>query len=610
MPIPLEAHVDFNEKYNDDDAGGRWTLEGRDYVRNEIWGPLQSYHLTPRSPEEATQLCPLCRSQVMAEQFASEWTAPKGHAKSCPGLEATPIIANGVNAPRRDGKTKNGTAYALSTIFLEKWKRVAYIAAAEDQSEELVETKLGRVIKRHPKLVAKSHVTANKIEVPKKNSHLEVLSTSAASVTGRGYTHILVDEARDLGAKVFIALIASVFASHGVECPHAHGSWAVLENGPPPPDECPHCGSELSRWYPRILVMSASGEVQDVQQKDWFDEWIAKRIEIPVAGTHVWRTEQRMNPSVSKKVVSVVQKSFGDVPGLEHHLDVEIGNKPLRRGEIYVKKQEVDAITDHRLRDRDASTRPAVAFVDTSKTGDKTSLVICIDDDDPIPSALKAYKLQHYDKNDPKCPRDGRLLGTPFEFLAVWHIKVWDPADKESCPGGYVDPDAVEKYLDLVVPRFTRLLKLKVDTRVMPWAKKLVANCSRKPWGRGRVEAYEGQLADDSAMYLELLQRVTARTLRIPKHDALLKEFVSLRKIDLARGQIKVVDANADKSGRNRRVGGLHRDIVMSLAGDCLLAHELALEMPEQMASIEDLDEDLKEAMGKPIMSGIAEGKF
>lgn len=600
MPIPLDAHVAFNERYNDDDSGGRWTLEGRDYVLTEMWRPLQSYHLFPRSPEEALRLCPLCRLQVMAEQLESEWTPPPRHSRECPGLETTPIVAVGANAPRRDGKTKNGTAYALSTIFLERFKRVAYIAAAEDQSEELVEIKMAKQIRRSPKLDGKAHITGSKILVEDRDSWLEVLPHSAASVVGRGYTHVLVDECRDLDAKTFIALIASIFASHGVECPFGHGSWPVLESGPPAPTTCPHCGAALSRWFPRILAMSASGETQDMDEKDWFDAWIQKRIEIPVPGTRVWRTEKRMNPSVSKKVVSAVHRSFGDVAGVSHHLDVEIGNKPLRRGEIYVKKQEVEAVTDYRLLDQDASTRAAVAFLDTSKTGDKTSLVICIEDDDPIPSALKGYKAQH----------DGRVLGIPFEFLALRHLKVWDPTNKASCPGGFVDPAAVEAYIEKVVPRFTRLLKFKVDTRVMPWAKQLVANCQKKPWGRGRIEPYEGQLTEDSAMYLELLERITGRTIRIPVNEELSKELVSLRKIDLAKGGIKVVDANADKSGRSRRAGGIHRDIAMSLAGCCLLAHELRLEMPETMSSVESLDQKLSRSAGKPIMGDIAKGGF
>lgn len=600
MPIPLEAHVAFNEKYNDDNGGGRWTLEGRDYILNEIWRPLQSYHLYPRNPEEATRLCPLCRAQVMTEQLESEWKAPPRHPRECPGLETQPIVMVGANAPRREGKTKNAMAYAFSTIFLERFKKIAFIASAADQAEELVENNLAAQIRQHPKLDARAHITASKIEVPGKGSWFEVLAKSAASVTGRGFTHIFFDECRDLDAKPFMALLASIFASHGVECPSGHGSWAVLAHGPSAPEKCPHCGGELSRWFPRVLAMSASGEVQDVATRDWFDAWIQQRKEKPEPGTRVWRTETRENPSVSKKVVGVVHRSFSDVPGVSHYAEIEIGNKPLRSGEIYVEIAQVNAITDYRLRDQDASTRAAVAFLDTSKTGDKTSLVICVEDDDPIPEALKNYKLQH----------DGKLLGVAFEFLALRHLKVWDPQNIETCPGGFVDPATVEKYLDYVVPRFTRLLKIKVDTRVMPWAKQLVANCQKKPWGRGRIEAYEGQATEDSAMYAILRERVFARTLRIPVNEELHKEFVSLRKVDLAKGTIKVIDANADKSGRNRRSGGIHRDIVMSLAGDCLLAHELQLEMPETMSSVEALDEKLSRTASKPIMGDIAKGGF
>lgn len=606
MPIPLEHRVAFNEVYNDDDAGGPWTLEGRDYVLDEMWRPLESFRAWPRRGT-APLLCDACRVTV-GTIVQDTRLVPVAH-DDCPGLDAKPIAIVGTNVPRRSGKTLNGLAYAQSVIFLEPNKRVAYIAAAEDQAEELVEQKLGSKIRKHPALAKRCDIVANKITVPKKNSWLEVLPASHASVTGRGYTHIIFDETRDILARVFGALAVSILASHGVECENAHGSWPVNARGAPPPTHCPSCGAELRRWYARILAMSASGLVDDVADKDWYDVWIQKRLEKPHPNVHVWRTEQRVNPTVSVELADAMLEAFEDVPGMADIMNVEIGNKPMRRGEVYLKPTEVQAIADHSLKDQDASTLPAVAFVDTSKTGDKTSLVVCVDET-TFTIACDTCGFRGTEAREHRVCA-GKLRGPmAFERMALLHLQVWDPADRSSCPGGFVDPLAVEAHLDRVVPRFTRLLKLHVDTRVMPWAKQLVAKCQAKPWGRGRVEGFEGKQMADSAMYLELLDRVTARTLRIPNDARLVAELIALRKQDLPGGGIKVLDPNADKSGRNRRVGGIHRDIAMSLAGCCLLAAELRLEMPSQLSSVDTLVAELDRSMPKPIMGDLAQGKF
>lgn len=606
MPIPIEARVAFNARYNDDDSGGPWTVEGRDYIVDEMWRPLESFRAWPRKGT-ASHLCAPCRASVGAIVQDTR-LVPIAHA-GCPGLEAKPIAVVAANVPRRSGKTLNGLAYALSEIFLSPNKRVAYIAAAEDQAGELVETKLAKKIERHPQLKSRCHITATKIEVPKKNSWLEVLPASHASVTGRGYTLIIADEVRDLHARVFGAVAVSILASHGVECPNAHGSWPVLDRGPAPPTHCPACGADLSRWFARLFAMSASGQIEDVAEKDWFDTFIQKRQEKPHPNVHVFRTDKKINPSVSTELVDAFSEAFEDVPGLADVMAIEIGNKPLRKGEVYLKPSEVHAIVDHSLRNNDASTSPAVAFIDTSKTGDKTSLVVCVDDSPTKLCRACGYEGDGVDhrQRSQSCKLESP---PPFYRMAQWHLMVWDPTDKASCPDGVVDVARVEAHLDYIVPRFTRLLKFKVDTRVMPWAKQLVVSCQRKPWGRGRVEPFEGGQMDDSAMYLELLSRVTAKTIRIPNDEREIAELVSLRKVDLPKGGIKVVDPNADKSGRNRRVGGIHRDIAMSLAACCLLAAEIPLEMPSQLSDIDEMDAEILKSIDQPVMRDLAKGGF
>jgi hypothetical protein len=91
-------------------------------------------------------------------------------------------------------------------------------------------------------------------------------------------------------------------------------------------------------------------------------------------------------------------------------------------------------------------------------------------------------------------------------------------------------------------------------------------------------------------MYLDLHQRIRGSTLRLwpclspiggarhcEKCQAceLRRELLAMRKRDLPTGGIEVYDAGGDKAGRNRRKGGIHRDVAMSLAGCCKLAAEI-----------------------------------
>lgn len=585
----LEQRIAFNERFNDDDMGGRWTLEGRDYVVDEMWRPMESYRCWPASPKMPVEaLCPRCRERMNVYVRDPVEASPHPPSSECPGLIGIPIISTLANVKRRSGKTLNGTSHFFADLFLEPFEKMAYIASAEDQSEELIEQKIGCKIRRSPALMKLAKIVANKIEVPRNRTSLEVLAASHASITGRGFTKIIVDEARDLPARVFTALLPSLESEHGAKCPLGHGSWRA-HNEVIPYTHCPTlvsneydesithvCGARLVRWHARILVMSASGEIEDNPEKDWFNSLIETRLKVFEPTVHVWRSTDRINPSNSLEINSAIRRGYGDVPGLQGHLGVEMDNQPMRLGEKFITLTELDAIVDDQLEQLTKSDRPAVGFVDTSKTGDKTSLVICVDD------------------SPPKSPA--------FWRLRVAHIMVWDPTDPESCPEGVIDDDLVEKHLDKIVPMFPSLLKLKVDTRVMPWAKQLVANCMRKGWGVGRIEGFEGNGLQNAAMYLELLSRVQGsqgevKRIRLFPHDELQRELLALRKRDKAGGLIEVIDAGSDKTGRNRRKGGVHRDIAMSLAGCCLLAAELRLEMPDSTELVKQLDKEVEDEL-------------
>jgi hypothetical protein len=594
----LAKFVAFNRRYNTDGSGGPWSIEGRDYVVEEIWKPLVGYRVTPPTGLTSSEMCFACARRIGKIVLDERSTLETGHAPTCPGPVHRPVIITAVNLPRRSGKTHAILSFAMASIFLERNKRWAYIAAAEDQASELIETKIERPLSLHPELADLYRLVGDKIEVPGKNSWIEVLPTSFGSITGRGYTGVLVDESRAVHAAPAAALMGSIFDCHGLECPKGHGHWPVPSRGSggiQPPEFCPHCQTLNVRWYARVLFASSSGVIQDNAAADWFNNFIVKRTERPHANVHVFATDQIINPSVSSEIVDAVASAFSDVEGIADYVAVETSNKPIRLGEVYVKKHEVEAIIDHKLIDRDSGVRFAVGFLDTSKTGDKTTLVIC--EDDSLNEIRCTRGHGPFPFAEPRCPvcRAEIVATEPlFYRLVLSHLKTWDPRNPASCPSGIVDEREVEEYCARVLPRFPKLLRAKVDTRVMPWARRLIQNLQRRGLG-SRLEPYDGGRHDDSLMYLELLDLVVGRRVRIPNNPELKAELLALRKQDLPGGGIKVTDAGGGKDGRNRRVNGVHRDAIMSVAGCTIVAAELKIAAPESVDLVKELDKELED---------------
>lgn len=583
---PVRLLVRFNEKFNDDGQGGPWTISGREFIVQEIYRPLFSYARIPAGNHPPEAVCDECRKLLGSWIFDAFAAALHGRLESCVGMIAVPIVNTGDDLPRQSGKTTTGFSIPYATMFTEQFEAISFVASAEDQAEELLERKLVEKLKRHEALKALAHVTANKLTVASTNSQLEILPASHGSVTGRSTTLNIFDECRDQKARVVTASMPAVLAQHGYKCPPlialdgtiypSHGRWKARPNGEPEFETCPHtigkgskkrrCGRRLVRFHGRQLLLSASGVIEDDPSKDWFRDWIDNRLQRPDPRTHVWRTDKKVNPSVSADIHEGISGSFGDVPGMKDHLGVELHNAPARLGEVYITGEELDGATSRELQPVPKSEKPALAFIDASKTTDLTSLVVCVES-------------------------SGKFA--PFEVMDLAHVQVWDPHDRESCPTGVIDERLVSPALEAVVASFPGLLRIVVDTRLMPWAKKLVREQKTKPWGRkvGDTEGWTNTV--NSVMYGELHQRIRGRTIRLwsclapiagkPRCEEcaaceLRHELLAMRKRDLPGGGIEVYDAGGDKAGRNRRKGGIHREVAMSLAGCCKLAAEKQLE--------------------------------
>lgn len=568
----LRKFVGFCRKFLDDGAGGPWSIEGRDYVVREIWRPLLGYRVVAPAHTEAEDLCEACR-KMLGEIVLEEAVFRVEHEADCAGATTTPIVVVGVNLPRRGGKTHSILSFATASIFLQANKRWSYMASAEDQADALLEVKVLRSLRRHASIAHLWKHTGNVIEVPGRNSWLEILPHSAGSAVGRGSTGVLVDESRSVHAEVAAALMPMIEDCHGLECPKGHGTWSdpTASSGlPPAPRTCPKCASPTVRWWGRVLFCSSSGMIEDRPDKDWFGDWIEQRIKVPHPNVHIFATDKQINPSVSPVLHGAIAGAFADVAAIADYVAVESSNKRMRRGEVYVKPQEIEAVVDRKLVDEPRGARASVGFLDTSRTGDITSLAMLEDDSQPGEAQLHR--------------------------LVVRHVRIWDPKNRTDCPTGSVNDKDVEAYLEAVLPNFPRLQKFRVDTRIMPWAKALVRSLIAK--GFRRVEDTEGWgEMENSSMYLELMELIAQRRIRIPDNAQLRGELQGLRKVDLPRGGIKVVDAGGDARGRNRRVGGYHRDLIMAIAGGALLASEVRFEAPSELSQVSSLQQVVDKAM-------------
>lgn len=548
----LDKVTDFCQRFLDDGNEGPWSITGREYVLDEIWRPLVGYRVLQPKGYLSSDLCGACSPLVGAVEVTERHVHPLDHSSPCPGLVRKPLVITAVNLPRRNAKTHSILSFAIATAFLKRNKRWAFVAAAKDQADELFETKILRPLRKHEALRPFwDHVKSeNKLSVPGKNSWIEILPTSFGSITGRGYTGVLIDESRDVPAEVAAKLMPSIFDCHGVECPKGHGHWQVPapgSGGTPPPAKCPTCGIPPERWFGRLLFASSSGIITDDPKKDWFTNFVAKRLEKPHGHVYVFATGKTLNPSVSSEIVDAVAEAFADVDGINDYVMVETTNISVRAGESYLTKPDVEAVVDRRLTDTDHSDRHAVWFLDASEKHDLTTLAVIVD--------------------------DARHDETPFHRIAVQHLCIWNPRDRRQCPAGIVDDRAVEAYLETLEDRFPKIRRGSVDTRGMSWAALMMERAKGKAWRR-RADAYAGKQPDDDGAYDKLRDFVLDKRIRIPDDADLKAELLAIKRVHRRHGAIGVEDPNANAAGRNKRKGGIHRDVSMAVAGATMLAWE------------------------------------
>ena len=574
MPT-VDQQIDFATKNIRDKTGRKWTAKGRDWIRDEFFTPVDGWKMWPRS--ETDPLCDTCSEnagQVVEHLEHGQELTQQCKADKCGGLKIEPIIMTVLCLPRRSGKTFNTAAYCLSQILQHHHKRIAFICSSEDQMRALFRENYAAIIKQNPKIAKAVEVFEHRgtIKVPKTNSLFEGMSTSHGSVTGRGRTLVVVDEARDVPGRTMMALLPSIYEASGVECPRGH---IHVPKTADTPKICPVCRSKLQPWYGRILLMSSAGIIESGSgEKDWFPELVEHLRKNPQPNVHLYESERNLNPDVSDVITGTVENVFGSLESTRSYVAVEVNNRFTRKGENLLIKSQIDRVVDTGLRNKITSSENAVAFLDTSKTHDLTSLVILSEDPERSPE--------------------------PWGHVVVSRIDIWDP---KKLPGGVINPVDILEHLDLYLPMFPNLKTLRVDTRVMPWAVALVRKCKKeKAYGR-IVEGWNKQRAERKSAWSILLQRILEGTIRIPNLDQLRQELLSVRKVTDLDGQMDIRDAS-----RRKR----HVDVADALATCCYLAHLESINTSTGLSVVvrESKARDILSALYRPVSESIELDRF
>ena len=534
----------FCEKYITDKEGQSFTLEGRAWVRDKMWLPLDGYKYWPINMK---RLCVDCKFK--SGKLTPSHKPHKCTADNCDGLEAAAQQVCVFCLPRRSGKTFNISSWVLSELFQSQNRNISYIAASEDQASDLVMENFSGPVLSNPTLSRAAEVKGNKIIVSKTGSKFEYLSTSHKSVTGRGRSCVILDESRDISARVFAAIAPSLLESHGWECSRGHFRSKHADNAD---GDCPLCGDELVPWQSRLIIMSSAG-LTEGNDKDWFKELVEFLENRMDKNFYLYRadTEDDLNPDINKDQLDAMKRVLGQLDGMKSLVSVEFENEFTSKGEDFVTKEEINKCIDKSLDFRKAgSDRQCVAFLDTSISKDKTSLVICCDDDNSM---------------------------VPWEILRVEHIMVWEP---QKMRDKIIDPEVIYAYLRNTLPMFP-LVDFRIDTRAMPWAMRLVKEIKRdkQPWAKFTDGFNKANRVERAIAWNLLEQRIRSQNIRIPDHSELRKELMAVRRV------VNSLDGLTDIRDKNRKVR--HADIADSLANCCFIAHQQALRGQLHIAELE-----------------------
>jgi hypothetical protein len=539
-----QRRIEFAEKHILTSALEPFDPHRDHWLINEFWRALDGYKLWP---VDASTLCDDCRplaGELTDSYWDHEETRSEAHAEAaggCQGLQANVIWLVLLRLSRQEGKTTGAAAFTQSELADVGWdSSIALISGSEDQSEGIVERNFSVPIQSSNYISRRVDTGRTKLVGLRTRSTFVLYPTSMAGVTSGSHTLLIIDEARAVEGRIAMKLIPTINARNGWRCPYGgkgHTRTIGDMEDPGHKETCDTCGSRLEPWVGKVVCMSNAQEI-DGSGRDWFHESVELAKSEPGPNIHVYEAIGSQSRSVSKTVVEGSAAFFGKLPSTADYIEIETSNVSRRKGDPFVTSAQIQQVTDRGLKNNEGGTRPAVGFLDTSISGDLTSLVICEGD---------------YDGTD-----------DPWRTLEVVRLDIWDPAKQK---GGLIDEHEIYAHCNALLPNFG-LLAFRVDTRMMPWAINMVRVMKREASYRGVVDGVTWRETERAMSWAKLEERILGLQLRIPDDRRLISELKTARKFQNPSGRLDVREPN-----RKRK----HLDVAESLAACCFLAHELAL---------------------------------
>lgn len=544
----VDARIGFAERNVTAPDGTPFSLVGREWVREHYWRALGGWKLWPVDPDRLCSDCAGRANKLATSATDGDETQTTKHLKDCAGLKREPVLITAMKLKRQRGKSFNTAAWGLSKIFTEDHEHLVAVAGSEQQVVRIFDANWRGPVERSKKLEVRSAITGARIEVPARNSALEVLPTSITSVGGT-CTVLILDECRAIPASVAIAMLPTLFARGGWTCPKASGHVKTHEgvDDTKAPRRCAVCKSDTVPWYGIALLMSSAGELTDTED-DWFAEFIDHYRDNPHPNVHVYEDDNAPNPKISKKLVDTVDQVFGALESTKALVDIEVHNQNRRKGDDVVSKRDLERCSDRRLVNLEKSVARCVGFLDTSTTVEKTSLNLFVED----------------------------LARSPLPWGHITQVRLdyWIPTEQ---PGGIIDPGEVKAAVLAVLNAFPGLIVMPVDTRGLAWPVTMLREIHAEHPRFKKILTAWNRNADESEIGWDNLQtRVMAQpsptiTLQADKHIA--AEFKGVR-WSFRRGS----DSRLKVQDRNRRKS--HKDITEGIAMCCYLAGREAMRGP------------------------------
>jgi hypothetical protein len=527
----LDRSRAFAEKHLTAPDGTPFSFDGRDWLLEQIWRPLCEWKLWPRSSDP---LCDDCAKQ--AGTFVAEHKGRRAH-DGCPGLEPQPQLIVAADLRRQSGKTMGASGLLLSRVFLDAHESIVLLAGSEDQVKRLFDDHYARQVLGSPALSKHATVRGTRISTDKK-SELIIVPTTISAVGGT-HTAVVLDECRIVPPDVAVAMLPTMFARGGWQCPLFHVRTHNGVEDKDAPRKCGVCGRRTEPWYGRALMLSSAGELSDSGQ-DWFFEFKEFYKTNPHPNVHVFSSQESLNPKVSSKMVGVVAEVFGALDSTREFAEIETSNRSMKRGQPFMSDIDIKRCIDKRIINLASCAAPSFGFLDTSETTDKTSLVILSD-----------------------LAREG--TADPWDVVTQTRLDVWIPKETEA---GVIDSVAVEAHLENILAMFTGLVRLKIDTRGRPWAIAMFNRLRRKSAKLARYDKTDR--GERNAGFGKLWQRMVTRPdpkIVLQDHAEQTRELKFARKKRDASGDVVVCDPNTNREK-------YHLDITESVAMCCYLIAE------------------------------------